>query len=70
MADWPSYTKNAQVATQAVTITPPSDTTGATAQDRLLKQQWKDAAASGVAKDHPLSINRDSSYVTDDPYSS
>lgn len=69
--DFPTFEKNATAPTQAVTIDPPAfDAEDArTAEERWLDQQWRDAAASGVAKIHPLSINRDSDHVTADPYS-
>lgn len=67
--NFPTRTKNATVATQPVVVTPPANTNGATAQDRYLKQQWKDVASSGLGATHPLSINRDNTtYVTTDPY--
>lgn len=69
MADFPAYAKNSAVETKPVVVTGPSDMTGATAQDRYLKQQWKDVAESDLGATHPLSINRDNStYVTSDPY--
>ena len=70
MADFPTFQKNATVATQEVDITPPafneSDTRSA--EERWLDQQWRDADAAGLGKNHPLALNRDSEYVTTDPY--
>lgn len=40
-----------------VTITPPSG-------DSLVEQQWRDAATFQLDKQHPTSINNDSSYVS------
>lgn len=73
MAGFPTYAKNATVATQPVVVTPPANLSGATAEERILKQQWKDVAQSGLGARHPLSINRDNgTYVTNanDPYTS
>ncbi len=66
--DFPTFEKNATVPTEPIEVTPPADTTGATASERFVKQQWKDVAASDLPTAHPLSLNRDSQYVTDDPY--
>jgi hypothetical protein len=66
--DFPTFQKNATVETQPVVIEGPDELTGATAEERWIKQQWRDAEESGVGETHPLSINRDSPYVTDDPY--
>lgn len=72
MADFPSTTatdrSNAQTATQEVVIDAPDFDASRSAEERWLDQQWRDADAAGLGKRHPLSINRDSSYVTSDPY--
>lgn len=75
--DFPTWTKNAQVPTQEVDITPPafnSDASNPAA--RMVEQQWRDADAAGLGKRHPLSINRDAgggeggTLIANDPYSS
>lgn len=71
MADFPTFTKNATQPTQEVDITPPvfDPNDARSAEERWLDQQWRDADAAGLGKRHPLSINRDSPNVTNDPYS-
>ena len=66
--DFPTYTKNATVETKPLTITAPPDVPSETAEQRWLKQQWRDVKEQGIEKTHPLSLNRDSGYVTTDPY--
>lgn len=68
--DFPSFEKNAPRPTQAVTIEPPEVDADASAEERYIQQQWIDAEKSGVAAEHPLSLNRDSDFVTADPYTS
>jgi hypothetical protein len=68
--DFPAYAKNTVVETQPLTISVPEIEDTDTAEERWLKQQWKDVQESGVAEMHPLSINRDSANVTGDPYTS
>jgi hypothetical protein len=66
--DFPAYSKNATVETKPLTISAPAIDGDDTAEERWLKQQWKDVKESGVGEMHPLSINRDSANVTGDPY--
>lgn len=70
--DFPTFEKNATKPTQALTIEPPAfDPDDArSAQERFVDQQWRDVAASGEGASNPLSLNRDSEYVTADPYTS
>lgn len=69
---FPSYQKNAQIETHAVSINPPSyDSTDArSAAEKFVDQQWRDAAGSwlDLGGRHPLSINRDSEFISSDPY--
>jgi hypothetical protein len=73
MATFPSFEKNADRPRQAIGITAPSYDDNAdhskTADAAFLEQQWRDVETSGVAAQHPLSINRDADEVTTDPYS-
>ncbi len=73
MADFPSFDKNANRPRQALEITPPefdsNDDKSKSAEELFVEQQWRDVAAEdGAGEQHPLSINRDSDLVTDDPY--
>lgn len=68
MADFPTFEKNANKPTQPIEITAPAVNPAHVASDRFVEQQWIDAQNSGVGKVHPLSINRDSANVTNDPY--
>lgn len=76
MADYPDYTTrdNSTRVNLPATVTPPAFDADAshakTPQALAVEQQWRDVKTSGTDKQHPLSINRDSSYVTDDPYES
>ena len=71
MADYPAYQKNSQVATQPATVDGPAfvapDGTK-TAQELFIEQQWRDVEKSNLGARHPLALNRDSAYVTSDPY--
>ena len=73
MADFPTYTKNDPRPTQPLTVTAPTydanEEASKTAQEVFVEQQWRDVAEPGGAAElHPLSINRDASQVTTDPY--
>lgn len=70
MADYPPYAKNKQTPTRAVTVTPPTYNANdsRSAEQRWLDQQWRDVAETTLGARHPLALNRDSDYVTTDPY--
>lgn len=69
MANWPSTQPtsktNAEVATQPITVNAPADDASLSATERFIRQQWRDVAASQLPEQHPLSLNRDSTYVSD-----
>jgi hypothetical protein len=72
MADFPEWVENETTPTQPITVAPPAyDANASNAKTReahLVEQQWRDVVGLGLDKAHPLSINRDSDLVTDDPY--
>jgi hypothetical protein len=72
--DFPTWEKNATKPTQAVTVDGPEFDDNAdgskTAQEVFIEQQWRDVESSKLGERHPLSINRDASQVTADPYTS
>lgn len=51
--------------TTAIPITPPNidPDDDRSAQDRLVDQQWRDAARLGLGQDHPGSINTNTPYA-------
>ena len=66
MADFPTFDENANRPRSAITVDPEVATDPAVSA--LVKQQWLDVVSHGLDKQHPLSINRDSAKVTNDPY--
>ena len=73
--DFPTFEKNQpRPSAGAITVAPPAfdaDAGHAKTQEALIvEQQWRDVAAgtNDVTKVSPLSLNRDSDYVTADPY--
>ena len=73
--DFPTFEKNAnRPSAGAITVSPPAfdSNSGHAKTDAavFVEQQWRDVALStnDVTKVSPLSLNRDSSYVTADPY--
>lgn len=72
MADFPPFVKNETTVTQPLGITPPvfdANASGAkTGAAVFVEQQWRDIVTNKIDDQHPLSINRDASQVTDDPY--
>lgn len=75
MADFPDPTlDDKQTPREAITVSAPAldrnEDHEKSAEQLAVEQQWRDVEALGLDKQHPLSINRDSDLVTDDPYSS
>lgn len=54
----------APVARPDVTITAPADDTSQSAQERYIRQQWRDVKAQGLEKTFPDSLNLESSYCS------
>ena len=67
--DFPTYQENGTKVTQQLTFALPTreESAAKTPEEQYLDRQWREVA-DGAGKEIPLSINRDSDYVTADPY--
>lgn len=74
MATWPAaVADDAPNPHQAIVVSPPAyadnSSHAKSDADVFVEQQWRDVVTNKAVGQHSLSLNRDSAYVTDDPYS-